>query len=199
MRLPDIVRGTLVALCAICVLAAFGEEIRDWRQSPPMGVAVGDLVFRKGHGLWTAYFIGMSTREKRFSHVGIVASVEGGRVSIVHSEAGELTGVGAVKEDDWSLFFGDALEGAVYRYSGPHADAPSLIAEEARKMIGIPFDSAFDMSETNRLYCTEFARIAVNGALGEDLICHTTVNGRDFITLDDMYERDFVKSWDSEM
>ncbi len=192
-------RGTLAALFALCVLAASGENAGDWRQSPPEGVAVGDLAFRKGHGLWTGYFIGMSTREKRFSHVGIVSSVKGGKATIIHSEAGEFTGQGAVKEDDWSFFFGDALEGAVYRYSGGRADAPRLIAEEGRKMIGVPFDSAFDMSETNRLYCTEFARIAVNRALGEELIGHSTVNGRDFITLDDMYRRDFGKIWDSEM
>ena len=106
-----------------------------WRQSPPEGVAVGDLVFRRGQGMWTPYFINMSTREKRFSHVGIVARVGGGTADILHSDAHETTGIGCVRVEDWRGFYSNTLECAVYRYAGPNA-ATEFIRYAVNEAVG---------------------------------------------------------------
>lgn len=167
-----------------------------WRQSPPEGIAAGDLVFRVGHGIWTRYFIGISSREKRFSHVGIVSRADGNGVVILHADADDTTGVGMVREQDWGGFLAEALECAVYRFTGD--GDPLRFIETGRIKLGVPFDPSFDMSDDGRLYCTEFVRYAINSALDRELIGFTLVNGHPFIALDDIYSSEFIKIWDSK-
>lgn len=181
---------------AATVSAETDDMDMHWRQSPPEGVAVGDIVFRRGKGFWTPFFIDVSQREKRFSHVGIVADVASNTVEILHSDADERSGVGFVRIQDWRGFFDDTLEGAVYRYEGS-ADTRRLFAENGRRKLGVPFDSAFDLTTTNRLYCTEFVRWTINESVGRELVGHTPWAGREFVALDDIYRRGFIKTWDS--
>lgn len=170
----------------------------NWRQSPPQGIAVGDLVFRKGQGTWTKYFIASSLREKRFSHVGIVVSVEDGKVRIVHADANDYDGVGQVRTESWRGFHRKSLEGAVYRYTGPDAErARPLFAEKGLEKIGVPFDSSFDLETEDTLYCTEFVRWTVNTVVERPLIGESMLGGRRFIPIDGVYEKDFKKIWDS--
>lgn len=185
----------LLAGCATAFAEPAEQDMR-WRQSPPEGIAVGDLVFRRGKGYWTPFFISISSREKRFSHVGIVSGVASNAVDILHSDADETSGRGFVRIQDWRGFFDDTLEGAVYRYEGP-ADTRRKFAENGRGKLGVPFDSLFDMRTTNRLYCTEFVRWAVNESVGRELVGYTLVGELPFIALDDIYRRAFIKTWDS--
>ncbi|MCR5413444.1 MAG: hypothetical protein K6F50_01790 [Kiritimatiellae bacterium] len=186
-----------LAALVFSVVGAVVAQDSQWRQSPPLGIAVGDLVFRKGEGTWTPYFIGVSTREKRFSHVGIVDSAKDGKVVILHADADDSTGIGCVRKENWSGFFAEALEGAVYRYDGS-AQTAVRFAEEGRTKLGTPFDRAFDMSTPDKLYCTEYVRGALNAAAGKELVGCTIVSGKPFVAIDDIYHHDFTKIWDSE-
>ena len=167
----------------------------SWKAAPPPGVKVGDLVFRRGRGMWTQYFINVSTREKRFSHVGIVVSNVAECV-IVHSEGNDRTGNGHVRLQEWSGFFSNAVEAAVFRYEGGE-EATALFAERGMAFLGVPFDPAFDMEDSSRLYCTEFVRNVVNGVLGRDLIGWTQVGRNRVIAVDDVYRREFRRVFDS--
>ena len=198
MRIAHFCRLALAISFVVGATACSGPKpkLEEWQQSPPGGITTGDLVFRKGHGFWTPHFINASTREKRFSHVGIVSAVENGKVSILHAEANEASGKGTIKEEDWTQFFAEALEGAVYRYDGDHETAKRF-AKNGRTKIGVPFDTAFDLSDSKRLYCTEFVRNAINEAAGKELVGFSMISGRPFVTLDDIYARHFTKIWDS--
>lgn len=162
---------------------------------PTCSIEIGDVVFRRGQGPWTPYFIDCSSREKRFSHVGIVVSNKN-EVTVAHAEANDWTGVGDVHLQSLDGFLSGALEQAVFRYQGDKT-ARIRIASEAEKMLGIQFDRLFDMSETNRLYCTEFVRLAVNRAVGYELIGFTTVCGHPVVAIDDIYRRKFIRIYDS--
>ena len=157
---------------------------------------IGDIVFRRGHGPWTQYFINCSSREKRFSHVGIVVS-NSTEVIVAHAEANDWSGVGQVYLQTLNGFWSESLEQAVFRYDGTVSDR-ERIARESEKMLGVPFDCLFDMSDTNRLYCTEFVRLAVNRALKQDLIGHTLVCGRPVVAIDDIYRKKFIRVYDSK-
>lgn len=163
--------------------------------SPFCGIEIGDVVFRRGQGPWTRYFIDCSSREKRFSHVGIVVS-NVNEVIVAHAEANDWTGVGDVHFQSLDGFFSGSLEQAVFRYQGDSA-ARIRMAGEAEKMLGAQFDRLFDMDETNRLYCTEFVRLAVNRAVGYELIGFTTVCGRHVVAIDDIYRSKFIRFYDS--
>lgn len=167
----------------------------EWKRMPPPGLKAGDIVFRKGRGMWTKYFIRASTREKRFSHAGIVART-GPSTLILHAEGGDLTGIGNVRLEDWQGFLEIASECAVYRYAGSE-EVGMAIASCGLKRLGVPFDPSFDMSSTNELYCTELIREAVNEATGTNVVGFTVCNGQGIITLDDIYRRGFIKTFDS--
>ena len=160
-----------------------------------MEVRVGDIAVRKGHGAWTHYFINCSSREKRFSHVGIVSAIGNG-VTLIHADANERTGYGFVHYEDWGGFFADALECAVFRFDGD-AEVASNIATSAKRRLGVKFDSTFDMCETNRLYCSEMVRIAINEAVGTNLVGFTKVCGRNVVAIDDLYRNGFQRIYDS--
>ena len=167
----------------------------DWRDAPPAGIRAGDIAFRSGNGPWTRFFVGASSRDKRFSHVGIVVPAPGCGVAIVHSEAGDFSGKGNVRADSWKVFFDGATDGAVYRPVFSDG-APESIVSCAMSRMGVVFDKDFDLSDTNRLYCSEFVREAVNEAAGRKLIGTTRVNGRDIVAIDDIYCEGFEKVFD---
>ena len=185
-------------LCLQFLLSSFAVAAEavglEWKHTPPPGLKAGDLVFRKGRGMWTKYFIRASTREKRFSHVGIVLRTD--PTLIIHAEGSDLTGIGNVRIEDWQGFLEIASECAVYRYAGAEGTGRA-IASCGLQRLGVPFDSSFDMSSSNELYCTEFIREAVNEAAGTNVVGFTIYKGRGIITLDDIYHRGFLKTFDS--
>lgn len=170
-------------------------KVHIWQILPPVEVHIGDVVVRKGYGAWTHYFINCSSREKRFSHVGIVAEI-GDEVVLLHADADERTGDGRVRVEAWRGFFVDALECAVFRFDGDSSVA-SNIAINAKRRLGVKFDSAFDMGETNRLYCSELVRLAINEAVGTNLVGFTKVCGRNVVAIDDLYRNGFRRIYDS--
>ena len=172
--------------------AAEQVDIRQWRKSSPVETQPGDLVFRRDNGVWSWFFIQASKREKRFSHVGIV--LDGGKNPIiVHADASELTGIGCVRKQNWAGFFSESVDGALYRYYGTR-HVRVRIAAEACKRLGVPFDTGFDMSSTNKLYCSELVREAVNGATSYETIgCTILPNRKTMISIDDCYCTNMIK------
>jgi len=171
------------------------EKVHVWQNVPPVEVCAGDVVVRRGHGTWTQYFIDCSSREKRFSHIGIVVS-NVPPYTIVHSDANEWTGIGSVRLESWQGFYADALECAVFRYNGSDSSA-TRFADRGMALIGVPFDSAFDMDDTNRLYCTEFVRTVINDTLKTNLVGWTSVCDKRVVALDDIYRNGFTRIFDS--
>ena len=167
-------------------------DICQWRECSPVETQPGDLVFRRDNGVWSWFFIQASKREKRFSHVGIV--LDGGKSPvIVHADASELTGVGCVRKQSWSAFFSESIDGALYRYDGVRY-VREKIASEACKRLRVPFDTGFDMSNTNKLYCSELVQESVNGATSYDTIGYTIVaNRKRMISIDDCYCTNMIK------
>ena len=164
----------------------------QWRKCSPVETQPGDLVFRRDNGVWSWIFIQASKREKRFSHVGIV--LNGGRSPvIVHADASELTGIGCVRKQNWAGFFSESVDGALYRYDGVR-DVRERIASEACKRLCVPFDTGFDMSNTNKLYCSELIRESVNGATADEVIGYTIVaNHKAMVSIDDCYYTNMIK------
>ena len=169
----------------------------DWHLAAPIPLRKGDLVFRRGDGLWTGCFVNASTRERKFSHVGIAAT--GGRnPRIIHAEADDFGAGGCVKLQRWSDFQKDSFMAAVYRIE-PEGD-PDFAAravECAKKRLGMPFDPSFSLADTNRLYCTQFVRDAVNEAAGREIIGTTFANGVEIVAIDDCYARNARKIFEA--
>lgn len=182
-------------LCSLSLIIRAESDFKQWKKNPPVILHRGDLVFRRGHGLWTKFFINMSTREKRFSHVGLVVSVTN-KAMIIHSEASDVTGIGDVHISEWDDFFKGSSECAVFRWQRDDGIADKIVAC-AERYKGVPFDNLFDMDETNKLYCSEMVRNAINDAVGTNLVGFTKACGRKVVAIDDLYYKGFIKVYDS--
>ena len=156
----------------------------------------GDMIFRAGNGIGSDVFYRASTREKRFTHVGIVVS---------DGEAARMIDFSA-QDVEWHIkamrvpvceIMDDASDLAVYRYIGPDADkVREQIAWAAEKRIGIPFDPAFDLKTKDRLYCTEMVRDCVNEAAGHEVIGVSRKGDFEYVAIDDCYRNEMIKVWD---
>ena len=62
-----------------------GAPSAPWQESAPVEIKRGDIVLRRGDGLWTQWFVDASTREKLYSHVGIAVN-DGKAPMVVHSD-----------------------------------------------------------------------------------------------------------------
>lgn len=153
----------------------------------------GDLVYRFGNGLYSAYFRNASQTDPRFSHVGIaVKSETEDELYVVHAEADDYTGQGGVRMDRLSEFLKDAQSWAAYRLN---IEAPLRLDIAHRALYyqrrAIPFDLAFDAADSTAFYCTELVSHCVNAAIDQPLIRpNTLLNGKNIIAIDDTYLHD---------
>jgi hypothetical protein len=153
----------------------------------------GDLIYRFGNGLYSAYFRNISQTDQRFSHVGIAVRIsKEDELYVVHAEADDYTGQGGVRMDRLSDFLKDANDRSAYRLNANEAvrlDIAKRALDYQRR--AVPFDLAFDAADSTAFYCTELVLHCVNAAAGRLLIqgC-TKINGKPVIAIDDTYLHD---------
>lgn len=116
----------------------------------------GDLVFRRGTGFFSPYFMNAGKFSVPFSHVGIIV-IRDKKLIVLHSVASEFTGIGGVRADSFEEFIApsNSNANAIYRVSAIESQRQKAVEfalnAERRK---VPFDTAFNMKDTSKLYCT---------------------------------------------
>jgi len=196
MTVRGVCGAFFVAVALSCGAAVDRPVVfQPWWVAPPVPLRSGDLIARRRHALWTRVMLGAS-REGRFSHVGMVAETVP-EVMILHTEANDVTGAGCAKLEPWTSFCTNSDACAIFRYE-KDARVASAMATNAVARLGVPFDAAFDLSETNRLYCSELLRIAINEAVKTNLVGTSVHLRKRYVAIDDLYGTDFTRVWDSE-
>jgi hypothetical protein len=116
----------------------------------------GDLIFRRGRSLVSRVVLAVDGGSE-YSHVGLVSIVDG-QVWVLHAvppEEPEQKG-GAVAEPlSVFLSFDNATGAGLYRVRDSSAARAAEKAAWGFVHAHLPFDSAFDLSTPNELYCTE--------------------------------------------
>lgn len=139
----------------------------------PYAVFPGDLIFRRGRSLVSRAVLSMDGKSE-YSHVGIVVS-DGASIAVVHALPPEEENPGGVVAESLPAFLAPELASAaaVYRPRdsgvGVRAAARAWTYARPRR----PFDSGFDLSTPDAVYCTELVWRAYLEE-GVDLV------GRDF-------------------
>ncbi len=194
---------SILFLAATVMLAGCGRpspvtsNVRPIGEMVPSLVEAGDIVLRAGKGRWSAYFRDMSQRERRFSHVGVVATNESGLV-VVRASADDITGLGTFRAEPFADFIAGHDDIAVFRVRAEQASRRAIAAVCIGK-IGTPFDMRFDLSNQDNVYCTELVWLSVNSVMGSAMIQPTTVKGREIVTVDECYLGTWaVKVYDSK-
>lgn len=112
----------------------------------------GDLVFKKGNS-WHSDAISAMSGDSKYSHVGVIIHTSN-KLAVLHAAPDDdgLQMKGQSRIDSLQQFLqpGTFSSYAVYRGHwnlNPHISIDNLIGKK--------FDSSFDLSESERLYCTE--------------------------------------------
>ena len=154
-------------------------------------VKSGDIICRAGSGIWSDLATELSPREKRFSHAGIILVANDSTVSVVHAEANDYTGIGAIKEEPLAHFLSGGNDFAIFRLRQQH---PQIFDTETfttniRKYLGIPFDYKFDLLTEDRMYCTEFIYHAMRNLNPPiHLSTITSEKGKVFVPVDSCHD-----------
>lgn len=152
------------------------------------------LIFRLGDGYFSDIFRRVSSREKRFSHSGILHRADE-RYKVYHIEANEFTGKGIVRDEPLESFIDHSREWALYAINAPDSMKAEIV-KQARIFFEseIPFDLDFDLASDDKLYCSELVAKSINNAFGEELITPGLhIAGRYFYGLDDIYNHELFQ------
>lgn len=167
--------------------------------SPEVAAAIarvaqpGDLVLRRGTGVWSELASAFSRHDGRFSHVGVIAAETD---QVIHAIGDPLDGQGVVKREPLSDFLGRATDAGLYRLSLTPEQRASFVHEVDRHArAATPFDADFSLDTQDALYCTELVWHAVRSVTRRDMTPRKSrAMGRDYIGLDDLLLSDGVRA-----
>lgn len=116
-----------------------------------------DIIFRRGLSLVSNLVLSADSHSP-FSHIGIIIK-EKKNITVVHVVPDESeTGIDIIKKDELNEFLRSdrASAYAVYRYKSEidFSKLESYIKSQLKREI--LFDGEFDLSSSDKLYCTEF-------------------------------------------
>lgn len=136
----------------------------------------GDIVLRRGNGIWSGFFARLNRRDRRFSHVG-VAVRDHGELKVVHAEADDDGADGEVRLDDFRAWTAAGRQFLVLRLDDRAAAARTADAALAMHAAVLPFDLDFDLDDPGAVYCSELAWRALAAGLGRDPLPEKPVVG----------------------
>ncbi|WP_118952771.1 C40 family peptidase [Taibaiella helva] len=152
----------------------------------------GDLVLRSGSDAISALFKRVNTRDKNYSHAGIVF-IENGYPFVYNCIGSAADPDALLRRDSLCAYISPAenLGYAVYRYRLRPAQAEKLYTvalryfKERRR-----FDPHFDLTTDSALYCTEFVYKAMLETTGDKkYLPLTEASGFSFVSVDNLFVR----------
>lgn len=156
----------------------------------PVVLHSGDLIVRKGTGYFSDIFRRMASRDKRFSHIGII-SRERDSVFVYHIEADEFTGEGVALREWMSLFLHQSTDHAFYANAMDTVAKQAMLAKaKAFFEAKVVFDLNFNATDDGKLYCSELVAKCINYGM-DSIYIQPTLNwkGHLFYGLDDIYSK----------
>jgi hypothetical protein len=158
----------------------------------PLGVSWqdGDIVLREGKGVISNFMRATSSREKRFSHAGIVIHTRSGpRIFHVIGTSGDPDGglVADKPEDFCNRNLNKSIMVIRFPLLPDHlVRLRSAVASCSRNPVS--FDNNFDLESDHSYYCTEFIYKMIRKATGHtEWIPLTQSENGPYVGLDDLY------------
>lgn len=155
----------------------------------PASYQDGDLILRRGEGIFSDIARHFYSTEKRFSHVGIIITIRQ-HPYVIHSIHEEAKGHNGVVIEALQHYLQDIKDWAVYRLklSREQQSSMATIALDYAQQ-QIPFDPYFDLSTQNALYCTEFIwQVTNRAAQPNPVFLSTTESDIPFISIENIYK-----------
>lgn len=174
--------------------AFFDEEVVGKpKDMPPLDqLRSGDVILRLGHGSSSEYFRLHASRNQEFSHCGILYRHRG-KWFVLHAELASFRGMDGPVIEGLESFVARSIRWAVYR-STLDDDERIVLCKRALQCVKqhITFDTAFDSTDSTKLYCSEYVAFCHNGVLPREAQIRPTLEmkntGKRLYLLDDIVE-----------
>ena len=169
------------------------EVIREkWSRAKPEYSILhsGDFIFRHGRGAISNALMLFSRHEAKYSHAGII-SVENEKVYVYHAIGGEENPSNKLRKDPLELFCDprDVHSFGIYRLDLDKRQlqkVDSIAGNYYRN--GLEFDTKFDLSTDEKMYCSEFVYKIISQATGDkNYLPLSSVSGINYVACDDLY------------
>lgn len=156
------VKCNLLILLMLALAAGCGRGSgEDQTAALPYGeMRTGDLAFRCGRGVFSRA-VTSAEGDGIYSHVGLLVN-DGGLWKVVHAVPREREFAGdfdRVKAESVEVFFGDDRAKSGCLVHTGLTDGSKIESMKATALQwardSIPFDDAYDLADSTRLYCTE--------------------------------------------
>jgi uncharacterized protein YycO len=173
----------IAAATAILIAALHFKRIllvQDYVDTLTANAQDGDIICRLGDRTWSLYFKGLSKRDKRFSHLGIIHRKDDA-IMVINAEGRAWAGKDYVNEVALQEFITPARMIGLYRLDNADGKA---ITGEALQLIGRPFDWDFDLANTDKLYCTELLYAVLKKTAPEIELATVHTFRRDIVPLE---------------
>jgi len=201
----SIIPFALILVCVLAILVAWrnagapftgkasviSSKIKPGVDSIIRSLRSGDVIVRTGSGPGSELMALMNTKNKTYSHCGLVI-IENGNPFVYHCIGGEENPNATMRRDSAALFLSAAhsLGFGIIRYD--------LSSQQLQRLAHIvnsfyskhpKFDLCFDLKSNDRLYCSEFVYKAINAATDDSLYINTTTAyGHTYVAIDNLFE-----------
>jgi|GEM_PF-197962 len=152
---------------------AYGDPSKYYRLSEAEKglMQSGDIILRKGHGSVSDIIDNMYPTGYHLSHCAVVIR-DPDSLYVIHTVSSELSMGDGVQTEGMDKFVRESVRNSIILVR-PRADSLTRIrlAEASKSFLNkqIPFDNAFDISDTTQFYCTELIFQAYRKVYGKDM------------------------------
>lgn len=159
----------------------------EWALHNTPGLQTGDVIFTSNNTLWGEVVRTLSSRDDRYSHVGILI-VQHTALRVLHAAGSPTSPDGAVRIDSLKDFLKDSTGVGVYR-AQLDSYQRDVVGAAALQMgdLGLAFNASLRMGRSDALYCTELVWKLYRDAIGVDLVPEIgRISGFPVIAVDDL-------------
>ncbi len=195
-RLVVIVFLGLVVLCSFSSTEIFRRDTQKSKDGllpvfpKTLKLQSGDLIFREGKGFISEALKQFNRKDPRFTHGGIV-HIENGEVYVYHCVGGEGNPDNRMKKEGLKRFCSPQFAKS-YGIFRPEISQEQLGAIDSLAghffQLGIEFDTHFDLSSDDKMYCTEMIYKVFKEVLRENNFVHLTIiSGNEYVSCDNIF------------
>lgn len=199
-RHRDAILCLIVLPLLICSAPQSGAFFEASNQTPDLAawqsydLEEGDILLRRGSSFISTLISRATPSAKGMSHCGIVIW-EKGKWQIIHSISGSISDQDGIRMESVQSFVSKADKDMIWHIKPAFGIDRQKLGINARHYLAqkTPFDHDFDLSDSNRLYCTEFVRSVYLDSGAEDVFTYRNVAGKLLVDLSSFFEEAYWK------
>lgn len=165
------------------------QELAHWQG---YDLEEGDILLRRGSSFISTMISRATPSARGMSHCGIVIW-EKEEWQVIHSISGSISDQDGIRMESIQSFVSKAHNDMIWHIKPAFEVDRKKLGKSARYYLSqrTPFDHDFDLSNDNRLYCTEFVRCVYLDSGAEDVFTYRNVAGKNLVDLSSFFEEDY--------